>query len=661
MGEQIIAIFVIIIVSIIILAVLIAWGTTSETSGGKPVSGVTFARYGSLMQPCPCDSSQNLICDSNSFVCKKSQNQPCTDYAECATGLFCSGVCVTGPTGTLNDFCPCAEQYVCVSTNLPVPGGKQCKGSTAPCTEDIDCASLICASGHCIPGFQLAYPCSSSSQCASGNCSYGYCQPAGVTSFSKGSACSGSCVSFNGARCATTDDYPLTCQCINGTGHAGTCVIGNAGLGGPCSNSTLCAGFFQCYNNNPDPSVGQTACDPEGNCICKFTYENPNTITIDQCIEGMEPSNDICYNAIGFGCDSTPELLCVPGSVCNGGAIVAHYIFNSRNFNYVGTTGVDLGAYQVPVAQFPMMNPYKMFAGVNGESFYVVDTNYGLVYFDGLSWTQIIPASSSRGTLIDASLRRFQSQVAIAVFNMSGFSVVYTGSSFSNLTPYNPTSGAGPNGTQYDSTNTPIAASYIDISNTATSNFDVLIVTPQRAVYSKGPAAAVFSVAKIVGGPRNGVSLTGGIDYGVYGPARFYYDPSGDSLTNMAFVSSWSFYAPFPQLKQVVQFSGIAAGGPDESIGYAMPLDPYKQIYYNVYDFNIYTPAPVSGTGASFSTSPIIMLATAYDGLGNKLFNNVAIEYQSVVSFLPYQIGSSFISGFNQQNYLIMSKSSCIQ
>lgn len=653
MNDGIIVIIVVIVISIILIAALIGWGTTTENVGGKaPVSAVE--QLGSILNPCPCGT--NLTCDTNSFVCKLAQNQICGSYAECAAGFFCSGICTTGTTGTLNAFCPCTEEYVCVTTNTPILGARQCKGNTAPCTQNEDCVSLQCTGGFCVPGYPLSYPCANSAQCGSGNCSYGFCQPLGVTTYSKGSACAGDCVSFAGSNCGTTDTYPLTCECLNGAGQPGTCVVGDAGLAAPCSKSTLCAGFFGCYNNDPTPGVGQTACASGQNCICKFTYENPNTITEDGCIEGMSQSQieNVCYNALGFGCDtSSSQDLCIAGSSCNGNPLVARYEFNLNpaSFNFIGSTEVDLGAYNIPITQFvgypaPLM-PYKMFPGLIGSSFYIVDTNYGLLYRSNDNvWSQVIQGTSSRGTLIDAALRRFQNPVALAVFNSSGFSVVYqdTTGTFTSLIPFNATSGVGPSGTQYTSMG-PLAATYIDISNTTSTTFDVLMVAPNSTVYSKGPTATQFTIAKIVGGPKDGTDMTG-----TFGAVRFYYDSAGSTLTNIAFVSSWSSSST-----KMLQFSGSAAGAA-ASVGYALPIDPYGQLYYEVYNFALY---PNTG---GFGTTPFLMLTTAYQSSDDAmLFNVVALMYQGVVTFVPYQIGNSFIAGFNATEYLITSKASCVQ
>lgn len=654
MDERIIAILVIIGVMLVIIIAFVVWGATTTTKNGSTAAQLNEAvlvRPGQMLQPCPCASG--LVCDGNSFVCKRSLGQPCSNYGDCAAGNFCSGVCVYGPTGGLDQYCPCSSEYVCVTVDES--GLKECKGNTSACTKNSDCASLQCVNGFCNPGLPLAYPCTVDSQCSTNFCSEGYCQEPGVTSYNKGAACSGKCVEFNGSGCLVNDNMALVCACLGGQGVPGTCVLAQAGLAEVCSASTLCSGLYGCYNTSS--TSGQTACSEGDSCLCKFTYEDPNTVTDAGCIVGMASNNGLCYNNLRFGCENISQ--CSSGLQCSGPPIIAYYSFSTAGLNYVGSQDVEMAGYSIPLSQFisgtgTTMQIIRIFAGLNSNSFYVVDSNYGLLYFDGIgTWSQVLTAISSKGSLVDAAFRRFQTPTAVAMFSSSGYSVVYSGSAFTNLSPFNPTSGPGPSGTQYDNSNNAISGAYIDISNTFTENFDVLLVTSSGVVYVKSPTDTRFAVPNIVGGPKNGTALNN-----IYGPARFYYDEQGNSLTNIGFVAPWTL-STGKTVPQMLQFSGVAAG-PPSGTGLAMPVDIYGNLYYNVYRFEIFNPNTNNPSTAGFANSSVIMLSQALTLQGDTYqFSNATISYQGNISFMPYQLGSNFVPGISSANYLISSAASC--
>src|SRR5579863_3333734 len=59
--------------------------------------------YYSCKSGFPCVSG--AICDSSILQCKRADGQPCNNGEECLTTSYCSGLCVSGPNGDVNQPC----------------------------------------------------------------------------------------------------------------------------------------------------------------------------------------------------------------------------------------------------------------------------------------------------------------------------------------------------------------------------------------------------------------------------------------------------------------------------------------------------------------------------------------------------------------------------
>lgn len=149
-GELIVGLFVIIALIVITVIILLI----VELS--RPVTSTTSVADPTLLGNCatiPC--SGILVCDGTQrFTCKLPAGQACDEAADCITGTFCSGLCVSGAFGPLNAFCPCNDGYTCEQTNSN--GLTTCKAAIGTiCTVDADCVTSTppntsqCVAGLC--------------------------------------------------------------------------------------------------------------------------------------------------------------------------------------------------------------------------------------------------------------------------------------------------------------------------------------------------------------------------------------------------------------------------------------------------------------------------------------------------------------------------------
>lgn len=631
---------IIIVLAILVGAILIGIYLGSEPKPAPEL--VTLSQQGSgvgLLSSClttPC--APDLTCDGFSYLCKKSLGMACQEYAECAAGDFCSGVCVSGPTGYLDQYCPCAPGYACILAD-ETTGLTTCKSSSSTCGTGSDCVSFICQNnGFCQPGFPLAFPCVANAQCSSGNCSNGFCQPPGIATGNRGAACAESCTLYQGATCGAE----TACVCGTILHEPGTCVTTSAGLASSCSTTQLCSGFYECDSNGPP-----IPCTVGFPCSCSFPYPDANARTAIGCIPGMSNIGSECFNNNNFGCASAASS-CANSSTCSNTPSLASYTFSSGSPNFVSALQVNLIAQaSPPLLSFVaygtpgILQPYKTFPDLAGSAFYLVDYNYGLLRFDGSGWSQVFPRLSSKGLLIDAALRRFDSVIALAAFSLSGFSIVYSGSSFQTLQLFNVQSGSAPPGTQYDSSHLPITITYLDISSEP-SLVNVLLVDSNAQVYTKGPADAFYQEQLIIGGPYNGQNMIG-----IVGPARFYYGGATGSAGSIADIAFVRFWAGANAQARLLQFSGSAAGA-------AVPLDPHNNFYYQVFDYSLYTSL------VGLSSLSIIMLTGVYDTHTDLFqFNNVSLYNSGSNVSMPYQIGPLYRSAMTAATYNVLAPSSC--
>jgi len=83
-------------------------------------------------------------------------NRICSNKDDCGPGYFCSGICVSGPTGTYQAYCPCNPPYQCYQPNLAGTTGGTGQASIClysggqGCTSNNQCASQQCVNNICI-------------------------------------------------------------------------------------------------------------------------------------------------------------------------------------------------------------------------------------------------------------------------------------------------------------------------------------------------------------------------------------------------------------------------------------------------------------------------------------------------------------------------------
>lgn len=675
--EVIVTIVLVIIIVAFILLIIVGYYLSNRTTNNTPAIIINNGGFLSSCTTTIC--SNDFVCDGTTFTCKLPINNVCTNSSDCVTGLICSGsctngpagetcigLCSSGPTGGLNQLCPCNSNYICTiqSNSLGV-----CKGKRGvQCSNNSDCASGLCDNNLCTSGFMNATPCNANVDCESNNCSNGFCQSSGFISGTIGSACSGNCVSFIGARCIGTTTQPLSCSCLQGQGNPGTCVAATQGIISGCSTNILCADELVCYNNNANICI-----EGETGCSCLFPYNNPNVLNPGSiCIEGMTNRNNQCYNNSGLGCDN--GNMCI-NNACSGGPVLAAYRFSKDNTSnlktkFIGATTTSLVGLSGPTGN---IRPYKMFAvsNANFDTIYLVDTIQGLltVTIDSntlrieQSWQIAIPrittTATTRRILVDVA---FNGINYIIIFNETENSTgksnttLYT-TGVLNVAPvvYNVQPGSGLPGTQYTTSGIPLNIDYIDISAQ-----NDLLITSGGTAYLKLLEQATYSIVNIQRGPLNQRPITN-----VIGPAEFYFDtvqnPGGTGPaicagtgTNSPIICpdyyNIAFVAPFTNsigqsYPQILQFSGNVAG-------IALPIDQFNNISYRVFDYSIYSPP------SGMKDASIIMLTTAYN-------NNIVIDNMVAISFggnstiLPYRISESSKAVTTDNAFYILSIGSC--
>lgn len=678
----IIGIVTFLIIIIFLIVVIIGFNISNRNNNNNRLQTQT----GEFLSDCtttPC--SNNLICDGNTFVCKRQTGEICTDFTDCLTGLICSGVCSTGPTGSLNQLCPCNNGFLCVTQSNNQRICKAIGGNT--CQNNSDCVSGLCQNNICSSGSPNAFPCTNNIQCGSQNCSNGFCQNPGVISGSLGSSCAGNCVGYTGAVCIGTAAQPLTCSCVSGTGQAGNCVMATQGILSTCSNRSICANDLICYD-----TIGEICTTNETGCFCDFPYPLVNGVAPgSNCINGMRlGENNQCFNVNGLGCDSGGQCF---SQICNGPAVLAVYRFANPNIapslrtNFIGATQTEiLRALSGPTG---IIEPHKMFGRSNGnvDTIYLIDNNQGLFFCEYnpinntivTSWTLLIPhvlqltigTNINTRTLIDVG---YNGNTFIFAFN----EVISTGTgtiiaendtvyiaprpNILDLQPFNYQPGSGITGTQYTTNNIPLLINYIDISpaNPISTGNDVLI-SINGTIYVKASNASLYSISTIQGGPMNGNQTTG-----LTGPARFYYDNiqneggtgapvcpgNGINPIRCPSVFNTSFIGPFNAYgsgtyEQVVQFSGNIASSFDFA-------DKFNEgIQYRAFDYSIYSVAP-----DGIRQGSLIVLSNAYR---NNIFLEtvVSVNYRGSSSTVPYRVSQTSRCVATNNAFYIITPASC--
>nr|QBK93529.1 MAG: transmembrane protein [Pithovirus LCPAC404] len=281
-GEHVI--LVVIFAAILIGLVLLVTFSFFVTS---PVTTMPPQQRG-FNQPCSDINTciDNLICET---VCLKPPGDTCTASSDCALDGICSnGICIVGPSGGLNEFCPCDDPNLTCVISTANPEGICKINVSQPCVNNFDCSTNACVDGLCAFGRLLGQSCSNTDTCNVGlECSLGFCQNPGFTTGTEGAFCSDSL----GPIC----DQGLICE-------NNVCVVATQTLGTPCTDILICA----------PPLICSTTI---GTGVCLFS-DTPNTCPIGVCFDSSTcvsnmcrgQSNQPCYinnQCLSNSCDTT--------------------------------------------------------------------------------------------------------------------------------------------------------------------------------------------------------------------------------------------------------------------------------------------------------------------------------------------------------------------
>src|SRR3990167_7616423 len=147
-NEILIGISLFVVLIIIVVAIVVTSSTANKppSNSGIPTDTTVF------LAPCgKVTCGAGFICDETLFICKNPPGALCSSAGDCTSGYFCSGRCVTGTTGSLDQYCPCLPGYLC---DQQEDGYAVCKGASgASCSTGTDCFSLTCKNSVCLGGY----------------------------------------------------------------------------------------------------------------------------------------------------------------------------------------------------------------------------------------------------------------------------------------------------------------------------------------------------------------------------------------------------------------------------------------------------------------------------------------------------------------------------
>jgi len=735
----ILGILIFVLISVFIVIIIVSWYTTNP----EPITFVN-TKNGEFLFTCSeyeCDDG--YICDSNYLICKKNFGSDCNNYLECANDLFCSGICATGPTGSLDAFCPCIPNVTtCVNVDS-ITNKRLCRLiSGSKCTSDDQCASNNCnnqpgLAGKCLAGFNNSAPCKLPNECASNNCvikvgeTSGFCQNTGSTPFTIGSACQGNCYDgIKGSDC----NLPLTCQCggITGSGP-GICKNLNLGLSVNCSNLEICTDELVCINSTGSNSTCNGDFITDNECSCIFNYFDPNIPINNICITGMTDNNGTCTNSLNLGCNNLTDMCKSksPNSCNMSIPVLATYRFSDNSGdNFINSTNTSINAIPITQNSFYNFDPITIFCTSNNnvDTIFLVDKNNGLLYLvndinninEPRTWNQILPSTTVNPTGQDRILKyvAFNGIFWILLFNEISLpptndiytSVYWTKSKTENATNIPDigimtyfqlgtiTSYPGQIFYKFETTVTPFNGDYIDI---APLNF-FSKVQAYTDIYTNYLLITIYIefVNKYVPFLYD---INFDVNYFIYygirlsnkTPVKYYYDqdikdetspsqiceynttlfcdypyisPTGGN--NCQSYNNFSFVELNPNIKNntinanFLQFFGNFAGNNYPVIGNA------ETIYYDVYDYSIYSPGATGLYTYSKDTNicnlgivnaNIIMLCESYSNTTQptKLGNVVVVVNKQTTAILPYIIDPSFKCAASDNAFYIISPGSC--
>ena len=648
-GELIVGILLFIVIFVLIGIVALAYSFSSRNT--VPTTSVDI-NQGDLYNICfQNQCTGNLSCDGITGICKKNIGSTCSSSSDCAYPAYCSGVCVTGDHGKLNQNCPCDSNLTCVKSSskyvCKLNGGQTCSSSS-------DCASLSCVNNICQTGFPKGYPCNNNSQCIIGDiCSNGFCQNSQTPTGTVGSSCTTGCTNISGATCGNNQ----ICKCTT-SNSPGICVIADNGIYDNCNVDKLCSQFMNCYAPNGN------LCGNNVGCICSTPYEDPNKVAIS-CINGMTESMGQCYNNAGLGCDLT--LQCAGSCTDNNPSLVQIVFANASNF--VGSDNMQIRRLNMLPTVSATQSNIQIFGTSIGDSDIIYAGGNGL-------WVNLKKNGSSQFSISEQLIvntynigNRTATYICGCIYNDiavnaitllvafrevgpdGDYYVLYTcpGANgplpYSSFTPFNVTPGLGYPGTQRSSTGV-LTVNNLSVSGTTSSVKNVMIST-NNSGYLKKSTETIYSIPTTVSthpelltGVINKVIfyhdiLRGEIDPIVCPPSNFNDKVLCPHENNYAYV----------KIGEDIKFSGSMSL-------YNGPTDVFNNVEYNVYDYSMASKGGIlNGSGITLAN------ASAH---GQPIGNMAVLTYQGINLQIPYRVGNSFKCLTTANGYYIFSPSSCI-
>lgn len=519
----------------------------------------------------PC--SPEFVCDSLTWTCKLPNDTVCNNGFDCLGTSYCSEVCTQLTNGGFDQPCPCNEGLTCTNGQCKKSGGQTCSSNN-------QCSSNNCVGSICMDGYSNGSSCNSNSSCESGNCSKLICQPEGITTGDLNSVCN---VNSN---CNSN-------ECLN------KICVSTHGLGTVCGGGFVCSSILECNSG-----------------ICDFGFD-PNDGPV--CIGGMS-YNNTCKNAVTLGCTNNNQ--CISGS-CNGNPSLSVFTFGQPNFP--GLTNMSIN----PISNSPVLTGTRKILVKSNNN---IDTLYFLTPTGILSatyngsivsnFTNVYPDLSN--SIIDFALNDTTFMVALRLNE----DVLYSGSSFSSLQPYNPVLGPGPLGTQYDLFGNPIPITNIDIAG----NGDVVITSFTNG-YVKPSSSSIWTAATAVGGPYNGQPIQSSSNI------SFYFDTvENPELPGPAVCPSNGVnQVSCPQTYNLIWSQGGSLQFSGNIAGFTLL---YPVARYSLYKANV-----------SVRTSNMISVVNGF---------NIALTLNGLTELVPYQTSANTLVVASLTRYYVFDLQSCI-
>lgn len=599
---------------IIVFVVVVVWGWFQSRSIGEKeiVDGLT---------PTPglmltlCDNGrckEGLECDPYSGFCKAPLGGACNFASDCIAPAFCSGVCVIGANGGLNQFCPCSAGLSCVKNPL---GAWTCKGAGgASCKKGEDCASGSCVSGLCRIGQPFGTMCTTDSQCGEGAHCVGlfdpsikekYCQP-GLYSGTLGAVCG---IEKGLAPC----EPGFTC------GPNNTCAQPTVGLIEPCSSVNICPGGQECR-----VSTGALCKSTDCNGVCRPPFPSPNLFS-QVCAGGMTKIDTECFNGQQLGCEL--DSMCGSGLRCGGSTTLVKYGF--QNFKMMGAKSINIRPVAVStlgdiavkkMSHFAITDHIVALASNIGNGGCGTGGNTGIYKIIGSpeakKWVH-----SGNGT-----------------FTMNGRTITVVDSYYDFLL-VSETDGSQTYSTLYKG---------FEITGVLTPAILGTLPWPGILYYGTKPIEAMFVARNL----SNGLMITGsdgnayvapitGQDQ--YGP--FVLIPNVRGPIRPYNINSAPLYPPSGGYAWISTVDGlIHLSTNPESV---FPISPVTGITYDVIDFDLRFP----GYG--------IALVKAFQGSTFIGYQIVVSDNQNLITALPYQVGPCSRVVMDTYSFYVSSPASC--